>query len=246
MYKILEKLKEVGLEHYFRPKWYSIFINPYFIARYSLFKKINKFSKQHNWLNKNILDVGCGIKPYESLFKGAYYVGIDIEGGGHKDEKKKIDILFDGKNIPFDEKSFDLIICTQVLEHTLDYEYLLKEMYRVLKDDGILLITAPLVWNEHEIPYDFFRFTKFAYKEIFSKIGFKIITIQPTTTFFATIGQLLSAFLVEMLSYNKIILKIIISLIFCFPVQILFLFLDLLFKSHWLTLDYFVIARKIR
>lgn len=222
MLKIKDRIKEIVLNHHFRPKWYSIFINPYFIARYNLFKKIKLFSQQHNWDNKKILDVGCGIKPYEILFKNSKYIGIDIKGGGHKEEFKKVDKYFDGKNIPFDDNSFDLVICTQVIEHTLEYEYLLKEIYRVLKNEGTLLLTAPFVWNEHEIPYDFFRFTKYAHENILKNLGFYIQKIEQTTNFFTTIGQLMSAFLIETLARKSLILKILISVLFCFPLQTIF------------------------
>lgn len=245
MLKIKNKIKEIGLTHYFRPKWYSIFINPYFIARYNIFKRIKIFSRQQKWNNKKILDVGCGIKPYEVLFKNSKYIGIDIEGGGHKNEYKKADKYFDGKNIPFGDNFFDLVICTQVIEHTLEYEYLLKEIYRVLKNKGTLILTAPFVWNEHEIPYDFFRFTKYAHENIFKNSGFDIQKIEPTTNFFATIGQLISAFLIETLAKKSLILKILISILLCFPLQVIFLILDYIFRSKWLTLDYFLIAKKV-
>ncbi len=101
MLKIKEIIKNFALDHLFRPRWYSIFINPYFIARYFLLKEIRNFSNQFESCNKIILDVGCGIKPYESLFKNSKYIGIDIEGGGHKDEFKKVDKYFDGKKFLF-------------------------------------------------------------------------------------------------------------------------------------------------
>ena len=244
MYEIKNKIKTIGLSHYFRPRWYSVFINPYFIARYNLFKAIKKFSTIYDWNNKKILDVGCGIRPYEILFKNSEYIGIDIEGGGHKEEYKKVDKYFDGKNIPFRDNSFDLVICTQVIEHNIEYEFLLKEIYRVLKKNGFLLLTAPFVWNEHEIPYDFFRFTQYAHLNILGKLNFKIEYLQPTSGFFATIGQLFSAFFIENLGTKFLVIKFLITIIICAPIQILFIFLDFTIKSRWLTLDYFIIAKK--
>lgn len=243
MLKIINILKEIWLRHQFQPKIYSIFINPYFIARYNLFKKIKEFSLQTKWESKKILDVGCGIKPYESLFKNSDYIGIDVEESGHKNEYKKVDKYFDGKNIPFDDNMFDLVICTQVIEHNLDYKDLLTEIYRVLKRDGDLLLTAPFVWNEHEIPYDFFRFTQYAHRNILRQQGFNIVKLEPTTKFFATIGQLISAFFYENLGKN-ILLKILVTFFISAPIQVLFIILDLIIPSKWLTLDYFVLAKK--
>ena len=67
-------------ENFFRPKWYSVLLNPYFINRFSLFSEIKKFALLTP-PDATILDVGCGIKPYRQLFKSATYTGIDIAGG---------------------------------------------------------------------------------------------------------------------------------------------------------------------
>jgi SAM-dependent methyltransferase len=246
--KIKNFLKEQYLKNLFTPSWYSIFINPYFIARYFLYKNLKEIVKKYNLSeNKKILDVGCGVKPYKELFKNCEYIGIDIEGGGHKDEYKIVDLYFDGKNIPFENETFDVVLSTQVLEHTYDFDYLLKEMIRVLRKDGHLLITTPFVWNEHEIPFDFYRFTKFFYKNKIKDLNLKLIEIKPTCGFWATYGQLLSAFLAEQtknILKNKI-LYLVVSFIFCFPIQIIFLLLNFIFlNNRWLILDYVALMKK--
>ncbi len=83
MFKIKSKLKNLVLSHLFKPQWYSI-INPYFIARFNLFKQIKIFSKKYFKENEKILDVGCDIKPYKDLFKTSEYIGIDIKSGDTK------------------------------------------------------------------------------------------------------------------------------------------------------------------
>jgi len=162
MFKWKEKFIE---DNFYRPRWYSIFFSPYFIIRYSLYKNIAKFAKGLNGCKK-ILDVGCGLKPYESLFFTHEYIGIDVESGYWSEVDKKTNTYFDGINIPFDNNSFDVVLCTEVLEHASDPDKLLKEIFRVLKDDGILYLTVPFVWNEHEVPYDFRRFTQYGIKKM--------------------------------------------------------------------------------
>ncbi len=100
----------------------------------------------------------------------------------------------------------------------MTYEFLLKEIHRVLKKDGFCLITVPLVWNEHEVPYDFFRFTQYFYKHILPTLGFDILKLNSSTKFFSTIGQLLSAFLFETLGKGTI-LKMFCAVFICFPIQ---------------------------
>lgn len=71
-----KKIKEIVNQHFFKPAWYSVVINPYFIARRGLLNKIKKFAN-NDFSGKNILDVGCGIKPYEKFFNSASYLRIE-------------------------------------------------------------------------------------------------------------------------------------------------------------------------
>lgn len=233
-------LKEKIKKTFFRPSWYHIFINPYFIARYHLAKEIRKFSKKIK--NKKILDIGCGDKPYGVFFKENEYIGIDIKGGGHNEENKKVDRFYDGKLVPFENEKFDLVICTQVLEHAEDPNKLINESYRVLKLGGKLFLTMPFVWNEHEEPYDFNRFTKYQHQKVLNNNDFKIENLNKTCGIFGTCGQLISAFIFESTKIN--FLKIIFTIVFCFPIQLFFIFLDFIFRKSGITLDYIIVARK--
>lgn len=236
-------IKEILNRHLFRPVWYSIIINPYFIIRRGLFKKIKQFAKS-DFSNKNILDVGCGIKPYQSLFNAASYIGIDIEGGGHKDRDKLPDKFFDGTTIPYPDNSFDAVICTEVLEHTPDPEKLLSEIKRVLKTGGDFYMTMPFVWYEHEIPFDFNRFTRYKIKSIFEKTGLNIIKLEENPGVFRVCGQLISAFTFERLFVKNKPLKMLVAIVLCFPIQLIFICLDSIFRNHWLSLNYIVTAKK--
>lgn len=237
------QIKSIIDRHFFRPAWYSVVINPYFIARRGLLKKIKKFA-QADFSKKNILDVGCGIKPYAGLFKSASYTGIDIMGGGHRDQAKIVDQFYNGLDIPFPDESYEAIICTEVLEHAASPERLLSEIKRVLKKDGVLFLTMPLVWNEHEIPYDFRRFTRYGHQELFKKVGLNIQSLEETCGVFRVCGQLISAFIFERLFFKNKILKLLCAISLCGPIQIFFIILDCIFKNTWLTLGYAITAKK--
>ena len=134
---------------------------------------------QKNFLkNGKLLDVGCGEKIYKSIFKNNEYIGIDVKVSGRKKNAKLPDIYFDGENIPFEDNYFDFIMCTEVLEHCTKPSKLISEIYRVLKPQGRALITVPFIWGEHEIPYDFRRYTSFGLEKEVKDIGFKIIKFQ--------------------------------------------------------------------
>ncbi len=230
-------------ENFFRPAWYSVFLNPYFINRMSLYREMCSFASGIGD-KERVLDVGCGIKPYRHLFKTREYVGIDIAGGGHADDAKHTDVFYDGKTIPFEEQQFDALICTQVLEHTEDPEALLRECARVLKPHGQIFISMPFVYPEHEKPFDFRRFTRFEHKKLFEKNNFSSIRIKQTTGFWGTFGQILVVYLFEGITFRAPILKGILSVLVFAPIQIIALALDGLFGKTGATMDYVVTAIK--
>ncbi len=69
---------------------------------------------------------------------------------------------------PFLNEEFDSIVCLQVMEHAQDLPLLVSEMRRVLKHRGQLIITVPFIFNEHGIPYDFRRFSKYGVQQPFN------------------------------------------------------------------------------
>lgn len=239
----LKQKKEQILENsFFRPSWYSIFINPYFINRYSLYKSIKKFSKKTNG-NSSILDVGCGIKPYRKLFLTEKYTGIDIEGGGHSDEAKTVDKFYNGKDIPSEDNNFDFIICTQVLEHASNPYSLIREISRVLKKDGKVFISMPFMYPEHETPYDFRRFTQYQHIKNLEN-DFIDIKIQKTTGFWGTFGQIFVVYFFESLKFRASILKILLSIFILAPIQIISIVFDFIFRKSGPTMDYVITATK--
>src|ERR1700761_7045079 len=117
-----------------------------------------------------VLDIGCGQSPYKFLLDpvATEYFGIDIiEAKDFGYDNRNI-ISFDGKHIPFGDQLFDAVICTEVLEHVQDYQYLIDEMYRVSKKNADLIVTIPWSARYHYIPYDYLRYTPSSLKTMFS------------------------------------------------------------------------------
>ena len=88
------------------------------------------------------LDVGCGRKPYEkTFFAGAEkYVGMD-----YLTDRSHPDVVGSATDIPLGDASFDTVVCTEVLEHVPDPLRALREMYRVLKPGGYLILSTPMM-----------------------------------------------------------------------------------------------------
>jgi SAM-dependent methyltransferase len=228
---------------FFRPTWYSIALNPYFINRRSLYLAVQKFAKLTT-PESSVLDVGCGLKPYRDLFPAQKYVGIDIETGGHSNDQKHVDSYYDGEHIPFDDRSFDFVLCTQVLEHAEKPEKLIEECARVLKPGGKVLFSMPFMYPEHEIPYDFQRYTRFKHTSLLQKNGFGQVETEKTTGFFGTFSQLFSVFIFESIRFRASILKTLLSIFILMPIQALGLALDFIFRKSGPTMDYVITAQK--
>jgi len=172
------------------------------------------------------LDVGCGNRPYEYLFPTGQYIGIDIETSGRPKAMKCPDFFYDGTVIPFGDGEFDLVISTQVLEHVPDPLLLLKEMARVCKSGGKLVISLPFVYQEHEEPYDFFRFTQFAVAELLEKSGFRIVESKRDSSAVDAIVTVANNYIITNLAPKIKGCWRIYAVLICFPLQVLALVLS--------------------
>ena len=141
---------------------------PFYFVRKHLYENIAEIAPL---LKGSILDFGCGAKPYAELFVNCTkYVGMDIDVSGHDHSNELIDVYYDGKHIPFEDEVFDNVFSSEVFEHIANPEKILPEINRVLKNNGYMLATVPFIWNEHEIPYDFKRYTSFGIKELLERL----------------------------------------------------------------------------
>jgi SAM-dependent methyltransferase len=141
------------------------------------------------------LDVGCGLRPFESSFAHARYTGIDVKVSGRAENLKRPDKFFDGEKIPYEDRLFDGILCTQVLEHAENLDMLLPECNRVLKDNGYFVVSMPFVYREHEQPHDFRRFTTFGLRNVLERNGFEMESSFKCLSGLETIATLFSVYL---------------------------------------------------
>jgi SAM-dependent methyltransferase len=139
-----------------------------------------------------LVDIGCGLKPYEELGRPYIerHVGVDHPATLHGTHR--VDIAATAYAIPVPDQSFDSALCSAVLEHLEEPEQAIRECFRVLKPGGHAIYTVPLMWHLHEEPRDFFRYTKYGLKHLFSKVGFEIVELTAMSGFWVTFGQLSS------------------------------------------------------
>jgi SAM-dependent methyltransferase len=164
-------------------------VNPFYFARKGLYDAIAALAPN---VTGRTLDVGCGTKPYESLFRFTEYIGLEIDSPGRPD--KKADYYYDGETFPFPDASFDSLITSEVLEHVFNPDRFVSEMARVLRPGGVLLLTVPFVWDEHEQPVDYGRYSSYGLRHLLEKGGFEIVAQHKTMADVRMLAQLVNAY----------------------------------------------------
>lgn len=134
--------------------------------------------------NHKVLDAGSGTKPYKHLFSHCSYTSHDFANNKHvidttRDETaqthKHHDIYSDIVSIPVEDHSFDFILCTEVFEHVPEPIQAMKELVRICKPGGKILITAPFTSGIHQEPYHFYAgFSPFFYDYLKNLYNLKI------------------------------------------------------------------------
>ncbi len=136
-----------------------------------------------------MLDYGCGGQPYKSFFmpKVSRYIGADVAAA----EGVCLDIEIEpAQKLPLEAGSVDTLLSTQTLEHLNDVEFYLSECARVVSPGGVLILTAPMQWRHHEVPYDYWRFTKYGLISLLERHEFSVKSISPCGGVYALIGQI--------------------------------------------------------
>ena len=165
---------------------------PHFLERVSIVQALRELL--HRVKPGRLLDVGCGMKPYESLLTlpGSRYFGTDwpVSMEGSYGDSTRADFFSNSMVLPFRERTFDTIVSTQVLEHVRQPEIVIREMARVLKPSGILILSAPMTWPLHEEPHDYYRYTLHGLRHLLEEADFEILDEIPRGNNWTTMAQM--------------------------------------------------------
>ena len=219
--------------------------------------------KDYNWLGYDItdkwlleylkyykgilVDLGCGEAPYKEFFLqyADKYIGVDWTNTLHDSKADVISNLNEKVELP--DKYANTIISLSVMEHLCEPQIFLNESYRILNDEGVMILQVPWMWWIHEAPHDYFRYTPYGLKYMFEKAGYKDIYVQPTTGFFSMWFLKMNYFSLRWIKGSKIRQSVVKALLipFWYTSQKLAPWLDNKHRGWSLeSAGFFVIAKK--
>lgn len=168
----------------------------------------NKLTRD-KWLEKTlkalpsglrILDAGAGELANKTWCSHLKYVAQDFgcyDGKGNnsglqmgKWDNSRVDIVSDITKIPSPDGSFDVVLCTEVFEHLPEPILAIREFRRLLKEGGLLILTAPFCSLTHFAPYHYYSgFNRYFYEKCFDENGFHILEITANGNYFEYMAQ---------------------------------------------------------
>jgi SAM-dependent methyltransferase len=134
-----------------------------------------------------VLDAGAGGGLYKTYFSKHEYESADF-CQVNKDYGE-ITYVCDLSAIPVEADRYDMVLMTQVLEHLAEPQKVLKEIYRILKPGAALWLSAPLYYEEHEQPHDYFRYTQFGFAHLLKQAGFEVESCEWLEGYFGTVAH---------------------------------------------------------
>jgi len=249
---------------------YNLYVNktifPFFI-----YLSKRKLKKYQNLVTGKVLDIGCGDRPYKKLFKNAErYMGTNSEEyyKGNLFFKPGPDdyIVNDGCDLPFSDKSFDVVLSLQVLPVFESPDLFFREVHRLLRPEGVFIITSDFLYPLWNKPYNYFRVTSFGFELLAKRNDFNVVAIEAfggywtmcARNFHKYIIRQMANFLNSFALEKKFVLKLLKALrlltwILFVPfiplvVNIIFLLFpifDILARDEDFTTNYIVVLQKI-
>lgn len=134
-----------------------------------------------------LIDLGCGDMPFRNLIadKISSYESLDFYP--RTPDVTHVGDIQDMSMI--DAESYDTAICLEVLEHVPDPFQAVREIRRILKPDGILIVSVPHLSRLHDEPHDYYRFTRHGIKYLLEHCGFTVLFLARRGGLFSFLGH---------------------------------------------------------
>ena len=190
-----------------------------------------------------VLDAGAGEGRYARYFKHARYCGIDLGIGDPQWNYRELDAIADLAHLPLRSESMSACLNIVTLEHVREPKLVIRELHRVLKPGGHLLLIVPHEWEVHQSPHDYFRYTRHGVQFLLEDAGFRDYTIEPVGGYFRLMSRRLMNGL-RFFTGGVRWLLFVPALVLIAPAALLLPFLDPLDSERNFTLGYVCVAKR--
>jgi len=119
-----------------------------------------------------LLDIGSADSWAKQIACDCEYLSLDYPATA-RSYGSRPDVFGDACELPFVDASIDTVLLLEVLEHVADARPVLAEIARVLKPDGLLLISVPFLYPLHDAPHDYRRFTEIGLRAEIDRSGLR-------------------------------------------------------------------------
>jgi SAM-dependent methyltransferase len=235
---MFDRLKASIRAQAFHPGLLDLLVNPFYFARKGLHQHIVALAPS---VHGRLLDVVAAPSPIKNTLYSEY-IGLDMQG-----RNKHADRFYDGKTFPFSDGEFDAVLTSEVLEHVFNPDEFLSEINRVLRDGGVLLLTVPFVWDEHEQPFGYAPYSSFGLRHLLESHGFEIIEHGKTMDDIRVIFQLVNAYIYKKTVTGSWRTNLLLTVILMAPFNVLGeLFARILPNNSDFYLDNIILARSAK
>jgi SAM-dependent methyltransferase len=142
---------------------------------------------------RRVMDLGCGAGDSVDLFRSVdpqvSWVGVDIEDSPEVARRTRADcdfVTFDGRRLPFEDASFPLVYCKQVLEHVEHPRWLLSEISRVLEPRGHLAGSTSQLEAFHS--RSTLNWTPYGFTRLAEDAGLEVVELRPVIDGFTLVA----------------------------------------------------------
>lgn len=188
------------------------------------------------------IDLGCGDMPYREIVQNKVdaYDSLDFFP-----RFNSVTYVGDIQNMPvIPDNTYDSAICIEVLEHVPDPASAIKEIFRILKPGAVVVVTVPHLSRLHDLPHDYYRYTRYGLVYLFEKVGFQIEKLVERGGLFSFLGHQITWVILGFFGGVPVIRNIV-FLIIRFGVTLLSWKADEFFQTaKFFPLGYVIVAKK--
>jgi len=163
-------------------------------AYYAQYKVTLPLMKQY--VKGDLIDLGCGDSPFKNELEKLVSNYDNLDFFPRSDALTYIGDIQDMPMVP--SKKYDSAICLEVLEHVPDPFRAAQEIYRILSPGGVALVSVPHLSRLHDLPHDYYRYTRYGLAQLLTQAGFEVVQIAERGGLFSFLGHQISNMLLSL------------------------------------------------